>query len=119
MSGAAPLTCFLRYTLAPGKQAEFERYVEKWRELITRHGGTHHGYFMPRAAPADSAFSFAGVGRAGPDNVAVALFSFPDEHAYEAYRQGVAADPECGPAAALFTETGCFLDYERTFLSPR
>jgi hypothetical protein len=114
-----PITCFLRYTLAPGKEAEFEAYAEKWRELITRHGGRHHGYFVPRAAPASVGFSFPGVGKTGPDNVAVALFSFPDEEAYEAYRRGVAEDPECAPAASLFTETGCFLDYERSFLSPR
>ncbi len=49
---------------------------------ITRHG-FHHGYFMPRPDPAQAAFSFAGVGRRGPTDVAVGLFTFTSyEHSF-------------------------------------
>jgi hypothetical protein len=89
--------------------------------LIGKYGGTHYGYFVPGRDGdnfPDAAFSFPGLGTAGPANVAVALFSFPNIEAYEKYRRDVAEDGECQAATARFNETKCFSSYERTFLFP-
>ena len=42
-----------------------------------------------------AAFSFPGIGKEGPGNIAVALFSFPTVEGYETYRREVANDPDC------------------------
>jgi hypothetical protein len=60
--------------------------------------------------------SFPELGYDGPADVAVAMFTFPDEESYRRYREMVAADPECQSAAALVRGTGCFTRYERLFL---
>jgi hypothetical protein len=86
--------------------------------LIERCGGIHHGYFLPRDAPDGAEISFPGLGHDGPKNVAVAMFTFPDEESYRRYREMVKAAPECQSAAALVRETGCFTSYERLFLKP-
>jgi hypothetical protein len=83
--------------------------------LIEKYGGTHHGYFLPDGAALPAAFSFPGVGEAGPENVAVALFSFTSLSAYEAYRREVANDPECEAVTRHYEDTKCFTRYERTF----
>jgi hypothetical protein len=62
--------------------------------------------------------SFPGIGYDGPTDIAVAMFTFPDEESYRRYRNEVATDPECLSAAALVRETGCFTRYERLFLQP-
>jgi len=115
------LTCHIRYVIAPGKIREFKEYARAWMALITKHGGTHHGYFIPTDAsdklPA-AAFSFPGLGAEGPADTAVALFSFPDAEAYESYRRAVAGDSECKAITARFNASKCFLSYERTFLKP-
>ena len=85
-------------------------------KLIERHGGTHHGYFVPRPIPDGARISFLQIGSNGPADVAVALFSFPDDSAYQRYRQTIAEDPDCGPAADLYNDTKCFISYERLFL---
>jgi len=59
---------------------------------------------------------FPGVGEAGPDNVAVALFSFPSIEAYETYRREVANDSECLAVTSHYERTKCFTKYERTFM---
>ncbi len=110
-------TCLIRYVLDPAKTAEFAHYGRMWIKLVERFGGTHHGYFLPGEGPA-AAFSFPGVGSAGPPNVAIALFSFPDLAAYERYRQCAADDDEARAATTYFHETKCFLSYERSFLRP-
>ncbi len=110
------ITCFLRYTIDPDKLAEFEHYARVWMGLIEEYGGTHHGYFVPDDVPPSAVFSFPGVGEEGPDNVAVALFSFPDVEAYETYRREVANDPECLAATKHYEQTECFTKYERTFM---
>jgi hypothetical protein len=84
--------------------------------LIDKYGGMHHGYFVPTEAPADANFSFSDLGRSGPADVGVALFSFPTVDAYNDYRRAVAADPECEVATMHRNETECFTGYERTFL---
>jgi hypothetical protein len=96
--------------------AEFEHYARVWMRLIEKYGGTHHGYFVPGEGLPSAAFSFAGIGEAGPGDIAVALFSFPTVEAYETYRREVATDPECVAITIHYEQTHCFTKYERTFL---
>ena len=110
------ITCFLRYTIDPDRLAEFEHYARMWMRLIEKYGGTHHGYFVPDDVPPSAAFSFRGVGEEGPENIAVALFSFPTVEAYEIYRRDVVADPECLAVTIHYEQTKCFTKYERTFM---
>ena len=114
-------TCFIRYEIAPGRLDAFREYARAWMALIRKHGGTHHGYFVPgekgELMP-DASFSFPGLGREGPPDIAVALFSFPDVASYERYRRDVAQDESCKAATARFNETPCFTGYERSFLVP-
>jgi hypothetical protein len=114
-------TCFIRYQIAPGKLDAFREYAHAWMALIRKHGGTHHGYFVPgtsRDVLPDAAFSFPGLGVEGPPGIGVALFSFPSLDAYEKYKRDVAEDEGCKAATARFHETQCFTCYERTFLVP-
>ena len=112
------ITCFLRYTISPDALPAFEQYARVWMRLIEKYGGTHHGYFVPGEGPPSAAFSFPGLGEDGPNNVAVALFSFPTVEAYETYRRDVRNDPECAAMRSLYEETKCFTKYERTFMRP-
>jgi hypothetical protein len=116
MANAQPVTCQIRYTLDLSKLSAFESYARTWIVLIERYGGIHHGYFIPRTSPDIMGVSFPGLGFDGPSDVAVAMFSFPDNESYRRYREMVATDPECLSAAALVRETGCFIRYERLFL---
>lgn len=97
------ITCYLRYLIDPDKLPEFETYAQLWIPLVQRFGGTHHGYFLPHE---------------GPNNVAVALFSFPSLAAYEDYRHRSRADPECRAAYAFGQTTRCIVSYERSFMRP-
>jgi NIPSNAP protein len=114
-------TCFIRYSVDPEKLDDFKEYAHSWIALICKYGGIHHGYFIP-GTEADklprAAFSFPGLGRDGPPNIAVALFSFPSVEAYDKYRRDVADDEACAVATAKFNATNPFSDYERTFLVP-
>jgi len=112
------LTCLIRYEIDLDKQAEFEQYARSWIGLIEKYGGTHHGYFLPAQNPPAATLSFPGVGRDGPGNIAIALFSFPSVQAYEKYRAHVPADPECIAATARVERSPAFVSYERTFLEP-
>jgi len=118
MTNAGPVTCQIRYTLNLDKLSAFESYARTWMVLIEKYGGVHHGYFIPRPSPDRVGVSFPGLGYDGPTDVAVALFTFPDDESYRRYRTQVAADPECQSAAALVRGTGCFTRYERLFLEP-
>jgi NIPSNAP len=114
-------TCFIRYTVRPDMLEDFEAYARAWMPLIEKYGGTHHGYFVPPRADdevPDPTFSFPGLGTRGPDDIAVALFSFPSLAAYDAYRHDVKTDPACAAATARFEARPCFASYERTFLKP-
>lgn len=97
------ITCCLRYVIDPFKAAEFEAYARRWLPLVPRHGGVHHGYFLPSE---------------GANDVALALFSFPSLAAYDTYRQAITADPDVAAAHAFARETRCFLRYDRTFFRP-
>ena len=50
-----------------------------WRVVSDRHGGTHHGYFLPSEGASDKA---------------LALFGFPSLAAYEEYRTLFGRDPD-------------------------
>nr|WP_210209353.1 NIPSNAP family protein [Ensifer adhaerens] len=114
----ATVTCEIRYWLKPARLAEFEAYAQTWMTLIERHGGTHHGYFVPREKPEGVGASFPGVGEDGAGDIAVALFTFADEAAYLRYRSDVAADPDGMAANALYADDPPFVSYERVFLQP-
>ena len=58
MPDKLPVTCEIRYKLDMTKLREFEAYARAWVVLIERHGGTHHGYFLPRPAPGEARISF-------------------------------------------------------------
>ncbi|WP_253958292.1 NIPSNAP family protein [Rhizobium sp. WYJ-E13] len=118
MKSTMPVTCEVRYRLDPGKRTEFEAYAEVWVQLIERYGGTHHGYFMPREKPEGAGLSFPGAGADGEGNIAIALFTFPDEETYLGYRASVAADPDSIAANARFGADPPFRSYERLFLRP-
>jgi hypothetical protein len=118
MANSQAVTCQIRYTLNLNELSAFESYARTWMMLIERYGGTHHGYFLPRAAPDGAEISFPGLGSDGPGDVAVAMFTFPDEESYRRYRQMVKTAPERESAAALVRETHCFTRYERLFLKP-
>lgn len=114
----SPVTCEVRYHLDLQRISEFEAYARIWIKLIERHGGTHHGYFMPREKPQDAKVSFEGLGSEGATDVAIALFTFTDEEAYARYREQVAKDPDGVAANARFGEDPPFRRYERVFLTP-
>jgi hypothetical protein len=97
------ITCYLRYVIDPYKLDDFEAYGQKWIALIKRFGGTPHGYFLPHE---------------GPNNIAIALFSFPSLAAYEEYRQQSRLDPECQAAWKYAEDTRCILSFERSFMRP-
>ena len=118
MAAATQVTCQIRYTLDLSQLSAFEIYARTWIRLIDRYGGTHHGYFIPRTSPDRAGASFPDLGYDGPTNVAVAMFTFPDEESYRRYRELVTADPECQSATTLVRETRCFTRYERLFLQP-
>ena len=114
-------TCVIRYRVEPRKLAEFREYAHAWIGLIRRHGGTHHGYFVPgsdKDSLPDPVFSFPGLGTAAPRDIAFALFSFPSVEAYDRYRAAVSEDEDCKAATARFNETKCFSCYEHSFLMP-
>ena len=114
-------TCFIRYTVRPEMRDDFAAYARAWMWLIEKYGGTHHGYFMPPGQDddvPDPTFSFPGLGTRGPDDVAVAMFSFPSVAEYDAYRRDVTADEASAAARARFDAQPCFASYERTFLVP-
>lgn len=97
------ITCHVKYLVDPYQLAAFEAYSRLWMRLVTRMGGTHHGYFLPAE---------------GANNIAYCLFSFPSLAAYEQYRKQAETDPECVAAVALATEQRFILSYERSFLKP-
>jgi hypothetical protein len=102
-SSRSVITCHLRYEIDPGKTEAFERFAQAWMELVERHGGVHHGYFLPSE---------------GASDIAYALFSFPSFADYERYRARFGSDPEFVAADRIRDESGCVRRYERTFMRP-
>lgn len=97
------ITCHVRYEIDAAKITDFERFAVRWMGLVDRHGGTHHGYFLPAE---------------GASDIAYAVFSFPSLSAYEAYRARFGTDPDFIDADRIRDESGCVRRYERTFLRP-
>lgn len=97
------ITCVVEYVIDPAKTDAFERFGHRWIALVNRHGGTHHGYFLPSEGASDKA---------------LALFSFPSLAAYEEYRKLFGVDPDFVAADRIRDESGCVLRYERTFMRP-
>ena len=97
------ITCVVDYTVDAGQVEAFELFARRWMELVNRHGGQHHGYFLPSEGASDKA---------------LALFTFPSLAAYEEYRTLFGVDPEFIEADRIRDESGCVLRYERTFMRP-
>lgn len=97
------IACVVDYVIDPAKMADFERFATRWMELVERHGGTHHGYFLPSEGASDRA---------------LALFSFPSLAAYEQYRERFGVDPEFVEADRIRDDSGCVVRYDRSFMRP-
>jgi hypothetical protein len=97
------ITCVVNYTIDPGQLAAFERFALEWMRLVDKHGGQHHGYFLPGEGASDKA---------------LALFSFESLASYERYRALFGKDPEFIAADRIRDESGCVLRHERTFMRP-
>ena len=97
------ITCVVDYVIDPRKTDSFERFARRWIELVNRHGGQHHGYFLPSEGASDRA---------------LALFSFPSLAEYEKYRSRFGVDKEFIEADRIRDESGCVLRYDRSFMRP-
>jgi uncharacterized protein (DUF1330 family) len=97
------ITCVVHYTIDPKKIDAFEQFARAWMELVNKHGGIHHGYFLPSEGSSDTA---------------LALFTFDSLAAYEVYRLRFDSDPEFIEANRIRDESGCVIRYERTFMRP-
>jgi hypothetical protein len=97
------ITCVVDYVIDPSKIEAFEKFATRWMELVDKHGGTHHGYFLPSEGSSDRA---------------LALFSFPSLAAYEKYREGFGKDPEFIAADKIRDESKCVVRYDRSFMRP-
>lgn len=97
------ITCVVHYTVNPTQMEAFERFAREWMRLVTKHGGTHHGYFLPAEGASDQA---------------EALFSFDSLAAYERYRTRFSNDPEFIEADGIRDDSGCVVRYDRTFMRP-
>jgi hypothetical protein len=97
------ITCVVTYTIDPARIEAFEAFARAWMDLVDRHGGIHHGYFLPSEGASDEA---------------LALFTFPSLADYEVYRTRFGVDPEFIAADRIRDESGCVLRYERTFMRP-
>ena len=103
MSVDNPVSCHIRYVIDPNQIKTFERYARAWIPLVEKFGGKHLGYFLPSE---------------GANNIAYALFTFPSLAEYEIYRLASLSDAQCVAAFKVAKETGCIVQYERTFLRP-
>jgi hypothetical protein len=103
MESIRMITCVVDYVIDPLKIEAFERFARRWIELVNRHGGRHHGYFLPSEGSSDRA---------------LALFSFPSLAAYEDYRRLFGVDREFIEADRIRDESGCVIRYDRTFMRP-
>jgi NIPSNAP len=97
------ITCVVEYTIDPDKIEAFERFAHAWISLVNKHGGLHHGYFLPSEGASDRA---------------LALFSFPSLAEYETYRARFGIDPEFIAADKIRDESKCVFRYERSFMRP-
>ncbi len=97
------VTCCIRYVIDPFQRDAFEAYARNWLSIIPDCGGDLIGYFLPHE---------------GTNNIALALISFENLAAYEAYRARLRSDP-AGSANFEMARDGRFiLEETRTFLTP-
>ena len=97
------ITCVVDHVIDTRKIEAFERFARRWIELVNRHGGTHHGYFLPSEGASDRA---------------LALFSFPSLASYEEYRSLFGCDPEFIDADRIRDDSDCVLRYDRSSMRP-
>ena len=97
------ISCVVEYEDDPLKIDAFEEFAGRWMQLVARHGGRHHGYFLPAEGASDRA---------------IAIFSFESLAAYEQYRRLFGVDPDFIAADRIRDETGCIRRYSRTFMRP-
>jgi hypothetical protein len=97
------LTLCIRYTLDPGKLADFETYSAALRDPVNRCGGAFVDYYLPTRI-------------AGPTNVAVGFIDFPDLGAYERYRAALLVDEGAVECLRRAEAAGCILNEERSFV---
>ena len=97
------ITCVVDYVIDPRKVQSFEKFARAWIDLVNRHGGTHHGYFLPSEGASDRA---------------LALFSFPSFTEYEKYRSKFGTNEEFVAADRIRDESGCVVRYDRSFMRP-
>lgn len=97
------ITCVVHYEIDPSKAAAFEKFARAWIYLVDKHGGQHHGYFLPSE---------------GASDLALALFSFESLASYEKYRGRFGHDEQFLRADRIRDESGCVIRYERTFMRP-
>jgi hypothetical protein len=97
------ITCVVDYIIDPAKIEAFERFGQAWMDLVERHGGEHHGYYLPSEGASDRA---------------LALFSFQSLADYERYRSCFGRDPDFVAADLIRDESGCVIRYDRTFMRP-
>lgn len=97
------ITLSIRYTLDPGKLADFAAYAEALQAPVMRCGADAVAYYLPTKF-------------AGPTNIALALIDFPSLAAYEQYRDRLAADREAGECLRRVETAGAILVEDRTIL---
>jgi len=97
------ITCVVDYTIDASKIDAFEVFAHSWIALVNKHGGTHHGYYLPAEGASDRA---------------LALFSFPSLADYERYRARFGVDPEFIAADKIRDDSGCVIRYDRSFMRP-
>lgn len=98
------LTLCIRYTLDPGKLADFQAYARALRDPVERCGGAFVDYYLPTRI-------------AGPTNVAFGLIDFPDLAAYERYRAALMTDQGAVECLRRAEAAGCILIEDRSFVS--
>jgi len=89
------ITCVVDYIIDPRKIDAFERFAKRWIDLVNRHGGLHHGYFLPSEGASDRA---------------LALFGFPNLAEYERYRSRFGVDQEFIDVIAFETRVAASAD---------
>jgi hypothetical protein len=97
------VTCCIRYVLDPFQLPAFEAYARNWLTIIPACGGDLVGYWLPHE---------------GTNNIALAMISFENLAAYEAYRARLRDDPAGQANFAMAQEKRFILSEARTFLKP-
>jgi len=97
------ITCVVDYVIDPSKVDAFEEFGRRWIDLVHRHGGTHHGCYLPAGHSNDRA---------------LALFSFPSLAAYERCQTLLERDPDFVEADRICGESHCVLWCDRILMRP-